>query len=332
MYQVRKFKPTDDEYAALVAFLDATHPDLPRHEVAILRHEDKEWPNDYFCQRFVVEVVGRNSVHLIASGACLEPYWQYQAGTYVIEFDIHPDYGGQEIETLLYEQLLVVPVGCGPVPNKIVTRTREDQVERVKFLATQGFEPTMRSPGSSLKLASFDATPLTGIEEKVAALGVKIYTLRELYALEPEWKEKLYELRWAIVQDVPEPEPPTKWPMEMFEQIILDDPALTPDVWFVAVDERKPPPSGTGPWIGMSNIWVNDKTYERLDVGLTGTMRAWRRKGIATALKLRTIAYAQQHNTKSIGTSNEENNPMYHLNLKLGFQPKPATIHYEKKL
>ena len=61
-------------------------------------------------------------------------------------------------------------------------------------------------------------------------------------------------------------------------------------------------------------------------------MRAWRRKGIATALKLRTIEYALHHNTKSIETGNEENNPMYYLNLKLGFQSQPATIHYEKKL
>ena len=112
---------------------------------------------------------------------------------------------------------------------------------------------------------------LSASKNGVNALGIKIYTLGELYALEPNWKEKLYELRWAIVQDVPEPEPPTKWTMEMFEDIILDDPALTPEVWFVAVDEREPRASGTGPWVGMSNIWVNDKTHERLDVGLTGT-------------------------------------------------------------
>lgn len=79
-------------------------------------------------------------------------------------------------------------------------------------------------------------------------------------------------------------------------------------------------------------MWINDQTYRRLDTGLTGVIRSHRRRGIATALKLRTIDYAQQHGAMTIETSNEENNPMYQINLKLGFQPKPAWVSYRKSL
>ena len=37
-----------------------------------------------------------------------------------------------------------------------------------------------------------------------------------------------------------------------------------------------------------------------------------------------------QLEAETIVTSHEENNPMYTLNLKLGFEPKPAWISYQE--
>jgi len=34
--------------------------------------------------------------------------------------------------------------------------------------------------------------------------------------------------------------------------------------------------------------------------------------------------------TRLIFTANEENNPMFQLNLRLGFEPQPAEIDWEK--
>ena len=63
---------------------------------------------------------------------------------------------------------------------------------------------------------------------------------------------------------------------------------------------------------------------------MTGVVRAYRRRGIATALKVRTIQYAQTVGAETIVTSNEENNPMNILNRKLGFEPMPAWISYHR--
>ena len=70
---------------------------------------------------------------------------------------------------------------------------------------------------------------------------------------------------------------------------------------------------------------------ELLEQGITGVRRAYRRMGLATALKLRTLDYAKAHGAKFIRTDNEENNPMYQLNLDLGFRPKPGFLVYEKE-
>ena len=59
---------------------------------------------------------------------------------------------------------------------------------------------------------------------------------------------------------------------------------------------------------------------------------SYRRRGIATALKLRSIEFAKAYGAKELKTDNEENNPMYQLNLSLGFRPKPAFLSYKKSL
>jgi hypothetical protein len=60
-------------------------------------------------------------------------------------------------------------------------------------------------------------------------------------------------------------------------------------------------------------------------------VRPYRRRRIATALKLRTIDYAQRRGARTIETSNEEHNPMYQLNLRLGFRPRPAWVSYRAR-
>jgi hypothetical protein len=49
-------------------------------------------------------------------------------------------------------------------------------------------------------------------------------------------------------------------------------------------------------------------------------------------LKVLTIEFAKQHNCPVIQTSNEENNPMYQINHRLGFRPIAAWVAYRKAL
>ena len=79
-------------------------------------------------------------------------------------------------------------------------------------------------------------------------------------------------------------------------------------------------------FIGVSNLTAGvDNT---LHTGFTGVKRSWRRKGVATALKARAIAFARDYHTETILADNEENNPMYLLNLQLGFEPTWVWCNY----
>ncbi len=55
---------------------------------------------------------------------------------------------------------------------------------------------------------------------------------------------------------------------------------------------------------------------------MTAVRPAWRGRGIATALKRATIAWAMEHGVEGLETGNdEENAPMRAINRTLGYAP-----------
>jgi predicted GNAT superfamily acetyltransferase len=66
---------------------------------------------------------------------------------------------------------------------------------------------------------------------------------------------------------------------------------------------------------------------------LTGVRSDYRRKGIALALKLQSIAHARVSGIKTIITNNDPTNkPMLALNERLGFMRQPDLLFYKKEL
>ena len=75
------------------------------------------------------------------------------------------------------------------------------------------------------------------------------------------------------------------------------------------------------------------KADDTLHTGLTGVLREYRKKGVALALKLRSLELAQAMGAPRVSTWNESNNKgMLAINEKLGYQKEPATIDYVKVL
>lgn len=333
MYSIRPLRPTPQDYAAIAAVTNAAWPDERPQKAEDLQMNDAEWPSHALNQHFVVEHDQDQAI--VGEGSAYEPFWEHKPGVVHLSFSVHPDHEGKGVEELLYETLLAhVQQHIYPLTT-LATDAREDRLDRMRFLEQRAFHPAMRSLKSGLQVAEFDSAPYAAIIARFTARQIGIHTLAVLQRSVPDWRERLYELRWAIMQDVPSGDPPTKMTMAEFENMIFGDPAFTPKAWFIAVDEAhmRASESGTvGPFVGMSNLWVNDPTYQQLDTGLTGVIRDYRRQGLATALKVRTIEFAKQHGCRIIVTSNEENNPMYGINQRLGFQPLLAWVSYRKAL
>ncbi len=153
---------------------------------------------------------------------------------------------------------------------------------------------------------------------------IEIVTCSELMASDPECQRKLYDLNWITIQDKPATGAYTRQPYEKFVAQVFENPGFIPEAFFVALHK--------GRYVGESDLVGDQGDGEQLETGYTGVHPEYRRRGIATALKTRCIQYAQEHAFKTIVTGNDITNPMYQLNLQLGFKPTPAELLYEMKL
>jgi RimJ/RimL family protein N-acetyltransferase len=157
----------------------------------------------------------------------------------------------------------------------------------------------------------------------VRGRGIEIKTFRQL-ADDADRERKIYDLEWKLLEDVPGSEDLTQVPFEKWREDIIESPMFLPDGYFVALDGDR--------YVGMSNLWANRAT-DALNTGLTGVRRSHRRMGIATAMKVRAIAYARANGHPTIKTGNESNNrPMLSINERLGFVPQPAWVTLRKVL
>lgn len=111
----------------------------------------------------------------------------------------------------------------------------------------------------------------------------------------------------------------------VYLRVIIGDPTLLRDGYFLA--------KLNGEYVGVSNLFRSQSEEGALKQGLTGVLPQHRRHGIATALKLATVRYAQTHGYRQIRTrNNTHNRPMLAINEAMGFQKQPAWITLEKVL
>jgi predicted GNAT superfamily acetyltransferase len=149
-----------------------------------------------------------------------------------------------------------------------------------------------------------------------------VVTLRELREMDPNWLEKLYELRWQVLQDIPRTFEPKRGTVDAFVKAEIERPDVSADLWFVALNGDQ--------YVGYSFYWLSTIDPHKIYTAVTGVVRAHRKKGVATALKMAGFRTAQARSITEIETDNDESNPMYQINLRMGFKPQPAWLTWEK--
>lgn len=308
-----------DDYGALAAIHEAAWGEAWLNAENRQRHDAGRDPS-FFFQRLVAEL----DHQIVAHTAYGEDAWNHTPGKYTLDIIVHPNFQQRGIGSALYTQIITALATRTPAPALLTAITREDQPGGLALLHKRGFVQVMRSPMTRLDVQAFDAARFAGAQARVQHAGITIHSMSELKVRDPNWKRHWYDLELAINADHPMPDHGEPLPFETFAGF-LDTPLVNLDAAFFALD-------AVGNYVGQSTLEIPDAQSKTIHVGMTGVLRSHRRLGIATALKVRTIEFAKAYGAYWVQTSNEENNPMFQLNLMLGFQPAPAWLHFEKRI
>jgi RimJ/RimL family protein N-acetyltransferase len=202
---------------------------------------------------------------------------------------------------------------------------KEDMASALTFAEKHRFREKKRLWESRLKPTEADLARFQNYSNKVSREGIRITTLPEAQAAEPDSVRKLYELAQQVSKDVPMAVPYTRTSFEQWKAIEMKNPSMIPEGYFIATDGPR--------YVGLSTVWRIDKEPKTLNQAMTGVLREYRGRGIAIALKLRVTQYALQNGYETIKTWNDsENAPMLAVNTKLGFKREVGWITMEKNL
>ncbi len=312
-YILRPFNPSDEEYAAIVRVYNQANQ-FAHGSVATWQHWDQHRPPKRLFRRYVAQQGG----DIIGYGFSMLP----DTAVARFHFAIHlsPQWQTDALIDDFYNYIIDSCQKHNPIGFTV--KIREDESVKTDWLTQNGFQPVMRFPLSVLNVAEFDFTPYAHLADKMAAQNIEIVPVAELSLRDADWQRRIYELDVSVTEDTPSPHPYTHAPFPLYAQNEFEDPNFMPEAWFVALAD--------GQYVGMTNLGMANEAAKIMHTYFTGVRRDYRRRGIALALKVRAIRFAQNLGAHLILTNNEENNPMYLMNLALGFQPQPADVDWER--
>ena len=318
--EIRPFQATDSEYEAIIAIHKKLEPER-QLTINFLRAQD----NEYAANHEFTRVLGEADSQVVAHGA----YWHVpDSGNEPPQFSlfVQPDYQNSDIPRQMQNYLLAQIEAMQPAA--VVSEPKENELYRIQLLEEENFKLAMRFPRSQLSVKNFDFTEYTPLITRLEKEGIQFINLTQVIERDANWQQHIWQLFNIINQDVPYPDPQEGTPFAEYAQYYQGE-QFRPDSWIIAIDSTQ---EGFPQYVGMSVVNAMQTRPNALFGGITGVIPPYRRRKIATALKAFAAKYAQDNGFLYIETDNEENNPMYTLNLQLGFENLPAWVYYKKQM
>jgi GNAT superfamily N-acetyltransferase len=318
MLTMRPFNFSDDDYRRALA-INAAVFDEPPDPMETWKHDDRVRDETYPYYRDMVLRDGQ----IIAYAETFQSQFAYHPQKYTCTIFVDPGRDAADVRPTVLEHILERLDGQDLMAIK--SGMLDDKAEAMRFFAEYGFERVAEEKLSKLDVTGFEPAGYEPTLARVRDSGIKIISLRDLQDRDPAWQQKLYDLDVTVNRDIPSTGEKRYPDFADWVKMRLEAPTFDAHAWFIALD---------GPdYVGQSQGSINrDGEPVQFNTGVTTVRRAYRRRGIATALKVHVIRFAQEQGVEEIFTTNDSQNPMYQLNLKLGFEPQSSWVRVEKKL
>jgi GNAT superfamily N-acetyltransferase len=247
---------------------------------------------------FRVATMGDRVVGLLEAG--LEFFGSGELARFGVRVD--PRFRRRGIGSELYEQGLAHIRSLGR--SRAVTTFVETD-EAVSFATARGWREVRAEVFASLdpRMVTEKPDPSTALEP------VSELDPREVHAVDEE-----------ATRDMPSFEAIEAIPFEDWRALAWDNPLFTHEGSFGAIVD--------GRVVALSLIFADAETGRAFSI-FTGTLRPYRGRGLARAVKLATVHWAAANGITQLVTTNDETNaPMLAVNRRLGYRPAGRRVEF----
>jgi len=319
--EIKKFTETDQEFKELARIDNFVNHDF-------ISHPDDDKDSWKIRDKSLI----RDRLLLYGNGKLIGVIYYSQGRnqnnrTAFYTLNLDPTYNHKGYRNLLYNKMLREVKKFNS--NKVFTSIYDhpNYHEHKKLLIKNRFKLVQTNREYSCYIRKVDTKKYYPLIKKLESDGIKFYDSKEEMRDWVDHYKKLEELVWTYAQDFPIPDgiEHTRTPFNQFMKNCIDFEENCYGTEIIAVLN--------GAYIGSTDITVYPKAESHKGwTGSLGVLRRFRRRGIATALKIKAMEVLLKKGITEIRTDNEENNPMYKINVALGFKPVPFSLEYMKEI
>lgn len=314
MYQIRKANPADYDQMVIIRNLAQPEP-VTAEQFRQWDELDAAHPRSTMTRLVAVDPAAR-----IVGYAFSEHLHHMPDGRWGIGTTVHPESRGRGIGQLLYAEALRIALEGGA--SELTAYCRGEDDASFAWAQRRGFHMDRQRTESVLDLTTFEISRFAGHVEQVEAGGIRFVTM--MGAPEDEQMlHSLYLMDNETALDIPAFD---NWQLPDYEtwrkEVTEED---SPKYLVLALDGDRV----------VGSTWLILPTVEGAGAynGYTGTLREYRGRGIALALKLMATREALSRGIRHIRTNNDPDNPpMLAVNGKMGYQLQPGPRYLKQKL
>ena len=240
---------------------------------------------------------------------------------------VDPKYSKIEYQDLLYQAMLknIKVIKCEKLLAEVYEHSNYSNFE--KLLINNQFQVVQKNREYSCDINNINIDSYLDLIDKLEKEGISFLDSKDSISNNANHYQKLEKLEWNIDQDIPIPNGlnHTRRSFERYmkDKIFFEEKHYGTEI--IAIKNNQ--------YIGMTSLIIYHKSEPlKAWTQTLGVLKKFRRKGIATALKIKAIQNLMYKGIKEVRTDNELNNPMYKINESLGFLAQPSSLEYLKTI